>query len=292
MLISEIRKARQAAGCSQRALASRIGVDPQVVKRLEAGTGSVATLVSVMAALEFSLTGLAPGRSLSDKLRNRRRALSLSVAGAAVRASLSRATVASLERGGGSVRSLQRLLDAIAPAVRRRAPERAYWGADPKNDRDSRFTPAAFMATIYDAFGPIDLDPCGHRLSPVVAHRRITLCEGGDGLSEDWAGRLAFVNPPFSQLLVWLRRAHDQWRRGNVETVVCLVPVRTDSGWFHQTLSADADIFLLQGRVRFLDARGKGQSTPFSLMLLTLGASPEQKARYSEATPGFWLARG
>ncbi len=57
------------------------------------------------------------------------------------------------------------------------------------------------MEGIYAAFGEVDIDPCGHVLSPVVARRRIILSEGGDGLVEDWSGRLAFVNPPFSELL-------------------------------------------------------------------------------------------
>jgi hypothetical protein len=47
--------------------------------------------------------------------------------------------------------------------------------------------------------------------------------------------------------------------------------------------------YLLQGRVRFLDIRGASQQTPFSLMVLTLGATSEQKDRYAELVPGFWL---
>ena len=147
------------------------------------------------------------------------------------------------------------------------------------------------MAQIYVAFGEIDLDPCAHLLSAVSARRSIMLSEGGDGLVDEWSGRLVFMNPPFSALLVWLKRAFDQWQSGNVETVVCLVPVRSDSAWFHDTLCRVADIYLLQGRVRFLDSRGKGQPTPFSLMLLTLGASTEQKARFASLVPGFWIAR-
>ena len=179
----------------------------------------------------------------------------------------------------------------VAPDARRRAPERSYWSEGDKEDRDSRFTPPDFMKSIYAAFGDVDLDPCAHWLSPVIAQRRIILSEGGDGLIDDWSGRLAFVNPPFSSLLQWLRRAHDQWQAGNVETVVCLVPVRTDSAWFHDTLSAVADIYLLKGRVRFLNAMGKGQHTPFSLMVLTLGGTSVQKDRYAALVPGFWLAR-
>lgn len=249
------------------------------------------TLIAAMAALNFRLTGLAAGKTLPEQLPAERRKRSMSLRDAAAKTDLSPTTIASLERGGGSVASLLRLLAVIAPNARRRAPERSYWGQGDKEDRDIRFTPSDFMANIYAAFGEIDLDPCGHPLSPVIAHRRILPSDGGDGLVDDWSGKVAFVNPPYSQLLRWLRRAYDQWRAGKVETVVCLVPVRTDSAWFHQTLSADADIYLLQGRVRFLDIRDKSQQTPFSLMVLTLGATPEQKHRYAELVAGFWLAR-
>jgi hypothetical protein len=49
----------------------------------------------------------------------------------------------------------------------------------------------------------------------------------------------------------------------------------------------DADMYLPRGRVRFPDWRGKGQQTPFSLMLLTLGASAAEKTGYAELAPGF-----
>lgn len=242
-----------------------------------------------MAALELHLTGIGPGRTIFDQLRAKRQKLRWSIAETARRADLNRATVAGLERGEGSVASLQCLLTALAPKARRRAPERSYWGQGDKEDRDSRFTPPDFMEIIYEAFGPVDLDPCAHRMSPVVAARRIILEEGGDGLIDEWSGKLAFVNPPFSAQLLWLRRAYSQWLVGNVETIVCLVPARTDSAWFHETLAVDADIYLLQGRLKFLSTAGKAQPTPFSLMLVTLGASDEQRARLAELTPGGWF---
>ena len=290
-MIHELRDARRASGWSQRTLADRIGVDTQTIKRLEKGVGSVPTLIAAKAALDFRLTGIAAGKTLPEQLRAERRKRSMSLRDAAEKTGLSPTTIASLERGGGSVASLLRLLAVIAPNARRRAPERSYWGQGDKEDRDIRFTPADFMAGIYAAFGEIDLDPCGHLLSPVVARHRILLSEGGNGLVDEWSGKVAFVNPPYSQLLRWLRRAHDQWCAGKVETVVCLVPVRTDSPWFHDTLSADADIYLLRGRVRFLDTQGRGQHTPFSLMILTLGATRQQMDHYAELVPGLWLTR-
>lgn len=249
------------------------------------------TLRSVMAMLEFRLSGLAPGLSLGDQLRGTRIRRSLTLEELSRRTGLSRTTIASLERDGGTIASLQRLLAVLAPKVRRRAPERAYWGAGDKVDRDSRFTPSDFMESIYAAFGEIDIDPCANELSPVVAHRRILPSEGGDGLNDEWSGRFAFVNPPYSEQLKWLRRAYDQWNAGTVDTVVCLVPVRTDSPWFHGVLSAEADIFFLQGRVRFLDPRGKAQHTPFSLMLVALGSSDDQRGRYAALVDGYWTRR-
>lgn len=276
---------------SQRALANRIAVGVQAIKRLEAGVGSVATLIAIMTALDFRLTGLGSGTSLPEQLRSQRCKRSLSLDQVAAKASLSRTTVASLERGGGSVASLVKVLAVLAPGARRRAPERSFWGQGDKADRDSRFTPPDFMEHIYAAFGPVDLDPCADLRSPVVARRRILLNEGGDGLVDEWSGRLAYVNPPFSNMLAWLRRAHDQWRADKVETAICLVPVRTDSSFFHDTLSADADIFLLQGRVKFLNTQGQQQHTPFSLMIVALGTTSAQRQQFAKLVLGRWLVR-
>ncbi len=290
-MLRDMKEARRARGLTQRSLADLVGVDVQVVKRMERGIGSASTLVDAMKALDFWLTGVGRGATLPEQLRANRLGRSLSLRQTAARTGMSRATIAALERGGGTIASLLRLLSVLAPKARRRAMERAYWGAGDKADRDSRFTPPDFMEHVQAAFGEIDLDPCAHRLSPVVARRRILLDEGGDGLVDDWSGRLAFVNPPFSELTRWLERAHGEWSAGRVETVVCLVPVRTDSALFHDRISADADIYLLRGRIRFLDPRGRAQPTPFSLMALTFGTSPAQREAFAKAVPGFWLTR-
>jgi transcriptional regulator with XRE-family HTH domain len=202
-LIDALKQTRRSAGWSQRTLAARIGIDVQKVKRLESGIGAISTLLVMMSALDFDLTGIGQGKALSEQLRNRQHKLKLSLDELAARAAMSRTTIASLERGGGSVR----LLAIIAPNALRRAPDRSYWGQGDKDDRDSRVTPPDFIEQIYAAFGEVDIDPCAHLLSPVIARRRIIHSEGADGLTEDWSGKLAFVNPPFSKLLVWLRRA-------------------------------------------------------------------------------------
>lgn len=55
-------------------LAERAGISPQAIKRMEQGIGSVQTLVAVMKALDFRLTGLGPGKTMGEQLRARRHA--------------------------------------------------------------------------------------------------------------------------------------------------------------------------------------------------------------------------
>jgi hypothetical protein len=47
-------------------LAARIGIDVQKVKRLESGIGAVSTLLVIMSALDFDLTGVGPEFTADD----------------------------------------------------------------------------------------------------------------------------------------------------------------------------------------------------------------------------------
>lgn len=289
MLTDILAATRRSKGLSRTALAATAGVQPQVIKRLESGVGSLPTLIAVMKLLELRLSGIARGHDLASQLQQRRINIGLTHEQVAKRAGISRNTVAMVEGGKGSMRSAVRLLDTLAPKARLREPVRAHWSPDIDGGRDVQFTPPELLGAIYEAFGPIDLDPCAHEASPVRAKRRILLSKGQDGLLDEWSGRLAYMNPPFSALLKWLRRADEQWRLGKVATVVALAPARMDSAWFHDHLRHVADIYVLKGRMRFLTLTGKGHQTPFTMMVVTWGASSQQKERWSELVPGFWL---
>jgi transcriptional regulator with XRE-family HTH domain len=121
-LIKELKQARRSACWSQRTLAARIGIDVQKVKRLESGIVSVSTLLLIISPLDFDLTDIGQGKTLSKQIQNLRLKLKLSLDELAALAAMSRTTIASLERGGGSVRSLVPLLAIIVPNARRRAP--------------------------------------------------------------------------------------------------------------------------------------------------------------------------
>lgn len=255
-LLADIVEARRVNDWSQNQLAIKLGVSVEAIARVEDGTGAFEVLVDMMSALNIQLAQIGRGSTLGDQLAMCRSMRKLSVAQVAAKTGLTETVIEDLEHSCGTLADLFRLLALIAPQVRRRAAERSYWGIGDKLDRDSRFSPPHFMAAVYDAFGAVDIDPCAHPSSPVIAARRLMPALGGDGLTEDWSGQLAYVNPPYSNQLTWLKRGFEQWWEGNVGMVVFLLPVRTDNRFFHETLHWHADLFLLQGRLRFADVCG------------------------------------
>ena len=108
ILLTELREAHRACGRSHASLAAKLDINPQMIERLEAGVGSVSMLVDAMAALDFQLIGIGPGRALGDELRDRHQKKALSQEKVAKRTGLLRATIASFECGHGSVRNLLR----------------------------------------------------------------------------------------------------------------------------------------------------------------------------------------
>jgi phage N-6-adenine-methyltransferase len=79
-----------------------------------------------------------------------------------------------------------------------------------------------------------------------------------DGLSQEWKGVL-WMNPPYGRGIgAWMKKAHDA-ARYNGATVVCLVPARTDTAWWHD-YAAHGDVEFLRGRLKF---GGHKNSAPF-----------------------------
>lgn len=155
-------------------------------------------------------------------------------------------------------------------------------------ESDNRFTSPAFIRAVEESFGKIDFDPCWHRASAVRPRRYLDVRQGHDGLRDKWAGGLAFVNPPWSHQKRWLERAHEQWLRGEVDTVVCLVPAKTDTKLFHRVLSKDADVYFIEGRPHFFRVDGTSEATMVSAMVVIFGATQEQKIRFAERIRGSW----
>ena len=66
------------------------------------------------------------------------------------------------------------------------------------------------------------------------------------------------MNPPYGRDMgKWVRKAYEESQRGAL--VVCLVPARTDTAWWHD-YAAKGYVRFLRGRLRF---EGGKHSAPF-----------------------------
>ena len=82
--------------------------------------------------------------------------------------------------------------------------------------------------------------------------------EADNALLRDWEDNVCWMNPPYgTQIAAFMCKAHNAANMG--ATVVCLVPARTDTAWWHKH-AMKHEIRFLRGRLQFGDAQN---SAPF-----------------------------
>lgn len=82
-----------------------------------------------------------------------------------------------------------------------------------------------------------------------------------DALSRTWWGT-CWMNPPYGrQIGKWVRKAYEESRRG--ATVVCLLPARTDTAWWHDYCMQADEVRFLRGRVYFWQDGARSAAAPF-----------------------------
>lgn len=84
-----------------------------------------------------------------------------------------------------------------------------------------------------------------------------------DGLAIDW-GERCFVNPPYSKLLVWVRKCIEQSKKG--KRVTMLIPARTDTKAFKALWEHGSKFTFVTGRLHFNDSK----PAPFPSMIVDL----------------------
>lgn len=100
------------------------------------------------------------------------------------------------------------------------------------------------------------LDPCSTHEN-AKCDRHYTINE--DGLAQSWANETVFMNPPYGREIgLWIEKAYNESQRG--ATVVCLIPARTDTKYWHDYIFGKAEIRFLKGRLKFGDSKN---SAPF-----------------------------
>ncbi len=72
-----------------------------------------------------------------------------------------------------------------------------------------------------------------------------------DALSKDWAGMTCWMNPPYGREIgKFIKKAYEESLKG--ATVVCLIPSRTDTAWWHEYV-VKGEIEFIRGRLKFVN---------------------------------------
>lgn len=105
-----------------------------------------------------------------------------------------------------------------------------------------------------------DLDVCASR--PNVCENFFS--PEDDGLAQDWHG-LCWMNPSYGKkrkIGDWIAKARKQGTTYEDTTVVCLLPARTGTHWWHDNVPYADYVVFVEGRLRF-DLPG-GEEAPHS----------------------------
>lgn len=90
-----------------------------------------------------------------------------------------------------------------------------------------------------------------------------------DGLLQDWSGERVWMNPPYSKIGLWMRKAWQEGQKPNT-VVVCLIPARTDTKyWWDYVMTVwPHGIQFIKGRLKF---GGMKNSAPFPSVIVMFG---------------------
>jgi phage N-6-adenine-methyltransferase len=160
--------------------------------------------------------------------------------------------------------------EPVTPQEERKQPERAH-AEHPElwSDSIEYETPPELFDVLNREFG-FTLDVCATAAN-AKCRRFFTVRENGlarPWLDESGAPATCWMNPPYGDdaLTRWMSKAHAEATRG--ATVVCLVPARTHTAWFH-TLCSKAEVRFLRGRLRYVGTTGEA---PFAQLVIILRA--------------------
>lgn len=104
--------------------------------------------------------------------------------------------------------------------------------------------------------------------------------ENDDGLSKDWSGQVCWMNPPYGKhIKLWMKKAYESSKFGS--TVVCLVPARTDTAWWHD-YAAKGEVRFVRGRLKF---GGSKNCAPFPSAVVVFRPTPPTP-HAAPCTPG------
>lgn len=135
---------------------------------------------------------------------------------------------------------------------------------------DDWATPQWLFDELNVKYGPFELDVCASNENAKCSyHFGMGSYYSPDtfvnGLLPNWytLAQKCWMNPPYGRTIgLWVKKAYEESQKGCL--VVCLLPSRTDTKWFHD-YCVKGEITFLKGRLKFGDAKN---SAPFPSMVV------------------------
>ena len=137
-------------------------------------------------------------------------------------------------------------------------------------------TPQALFDALDREFH-FDLDAAASKAN-AKCEKYFTVTE--DALKYPWcAVGSIWLNPPYGrQIGKWMQKAYEESRRQSFP-VVCLIPARTDTAWWHNYVMKAAEIRLIRGRIKFVGAES-GAPFPSAIVVFRKGQSKPRISTY------------
>lgn len=118
------------------------------------------------------------------------------------------------------------------------------------SDKHDWATPRAFFAELHREFR-FTIDACANAENTCLPRY---WSEQDDALTRPWAGERVYMNPPFGQKIPrFVAKAFIESRK-DAEIVVCLLPARVDTQWWHKYVMHGSEVRFIKGRLTFSDA--------------------------------------
>lgn len=115
---------------------------------------------------------------------------------------------------------------------------------------DNWATPQDFFDKLNEEFS-FTLDVCADEQNHKTQNY---FSKEQDGLAQEWYGTV-WMNPPYGREIgKWMKKAYESNAK-----VVCLVPARTDTAWWHD-YAAKGEVRFIRGRLKFGNSKN---SAPF-----------------------------
>ena len=105
-----------------------------------------------------------------------------------------------------------------------------------------------------------------------------------NGLNELWQGR-CWMNPPYGRAIShWMKKVFEESHKQYCDLVVCLVPARTDTAWWHD-YALQGKVLFFRGRLKFInralpsyreDGKFKMSGAPFPSALVIHGNNKDE----------------